>query len=212
MFVLPLDKPAQGGTLRSWLETASNLQEHFLNVLTKKWWFQLENTKDDTNGHLQGVFSLAEKLKKGALLEKLHECELTRTMWVDSCHDLKEAIVYCSKEDTREAGPWNSKNQLDLNFELSEKDLDLLFWQQRFFDVLTEYDPDPRKINIYVDLDGGKGKNICSFLDLYSHSKYFAFFGCKRRGYSSTCLPPLLRTFPRLTLISAKICLEHLFG
>lgn len=78
--------------------------DHLLSFC-KKFTFQLEKGSKTGYEHYQGVFSLQHKERfetvKNLLGDKAH---------IEPCKNYNASVKYCSKEDTRIAGPWNENS------------------------------------------------------------------------------------------------------
>jgi len=91
------DNDARAGLL--WDVLASSVQpNHLVGGV-----YQLEKGEGGTL-HCQGVFHVQHQVLLKSMKNKFHS-RLLRG-WVDICRDHEKARLYCSKEDSRVAGPW----------------------------------------------------------------------------------------------------------
>jgi len=120
------------------------LQEH-----CKEFFFQLEEGKEGYE-HFQGVFSLKVKhrLNEAKNLLGFH------TIHLEPCKTWWSGKNYCTKDETRVAGPWSHlKKPVDVKIKGPLRE-----WQQGVLDLINS-DPDDRRIHIYHDTVGKTGKS-----------------------------------------------------
>lgn len=134
-----------------------------LKGIAKKWVFQ-EEQGDGGYKHYQGRMSLIKKRRatEKHLLLKLFKVPpnyLAPTVSQEAC---KGDDIYCTKEDTRIAGPWKDtdlvvKNTIQLlNFRKNV----LYDYQEQLLRMATEYND--RVIDLIYDPHGNIGKSIFS--------------------------------------------------
>jgi len=116
----------------------------------KKFTFQVEMGNTTEYFHYQGVFSLKHKERfetvKNILGDKAH---------IEPCKNYLASCKYCSKVETRIAGPWTEQsNWVDIPV-LNQK------WQKELKKLLS-YTPDYRSIIWVWESEGGVGKSMFS--------------------------------------------------
>lgn len=132
-------------TINNWGETdvsTLKLWESKCKVLV----FQSEVGESGTP-HLQGVFQLKKKDRFTAIKKTFSTAHL------EKCKSSKDAIEYCRKDDT-----WDKKlrvqHGVDEKLEILENPTG---WQAELIEDIKKK-PDKRKIQWYIDNEGGKGK------------------------------------------------------
>lgn len=140
---------------RHWIFTLNNPNEldsaiwkNMGSSGSMKWVCQLEVGEEGTP-HLQGYVDFGRKVRPKSLFHDRYHWE--------KCKHIKASIEYCSKAETRVAGPWACGINIPEQFLLHE----LRPWQSLLMADLV-IQPDDRKVRWYVDKIGGKGKTaIC---------------------------------------------------
>lgn len=125
-----------------------------LQEISKQFVFSLEKGGTTDYEHYQGVFSL--KNKEYFSTVKNH---FPSVIHLESCSDWFASRAYCSKSDTHIAGPWTERSIMVKTIET------LRPWQKDLETELITCDADDRKIIVYVDKEGGKGKSqFCKYM------------------------------------------------
>lgn len=142
---------------KNWFFTYNNWEKakkaeliSWFNSLDSKYVVQ-EETGNEGTPHLQGVVSFKSS-KKFSQMKKHND----KIHW-EKCKNIKAAVDYCSKIDTR-SGECIAKGfaitpQLDLPF----SNYEMKQWQKDICNLI-ETKPDNRTINWYYDLKGNIGK------------------------------------------------------
>lgn len=139
---------------RCWFFTWNNPDnEHtFISLLefagVSKYVFQLEKGESGTL-HFQGLiyFENARDFKSiKSINPKIH---------FEVCKDLRKAIKYCCKLETRVKGPWVKGIELPKEMDLIT---DFKPWQANIINIVTNTIPDKRTIYWYCDYVGNTGK------------------------------------------------------
>lgn len=119
-----------------------------LLTFCKKFTFQLEKGSETGYEHYQGVFSLIHKERfdtvKNLLGDKAH---------IEPCKNYNASVKYCSKEDTRIAGPWNEQSSWIICPPLNRS------WQWELRSILMN-EPHWRTIYWIWESIGGVGKSV----------------------------------------------------
>lgn len=135
--------------LVSWLDEKSQ----------NKYVFQLERGESGTP-HFQGCIWFQHQRTFSALQRKLPGVH-----W-EVCRDWGSAVSYCSKEDTREDGPW-FRNVVLTKACKTIKTRQLYQWQKEVMDIIAN-EPDDRTIHWYWDAGGRTGKTqFCKYLAVH---------------------------------------------
>lgn len=122
-----------------------------LKTICSRWVFQAERGQETSKLHLQGRLSFKQA-------KRLSECQkVIKGAHFSPEHDTSAGEFYCTKEETREAGPWSDQDEKrPLPWDLS-KITEWYPWQTDIFASLNERDD--RTINVLVDNKGGIGKS-----------------------------------------------------
>jgi len=148
-------------------ETEDHLPVHqWLSAYADKWTFQLESAPSTGKLHFQGRFSLKEKQRLTTLLDSW--APLTPHLEEEKATD---STRYCSKEQSRVAGPWSS-HPLPITYQGKDLPKTLLPWQ----DSLVRYlltTPDPREIVWFYDPEGHSGKSTVAKYMAFHHNSHF---------------------------------------
>jgi len=110
-------------------------------------YFQLERGEDTGKLHFQGCFRLHHKEYFNTVKDIIGD----NTVHLEKVKNWRQAVLYCTKEETRTAGPWTHESKWIRTI------TELRQWQT---DLLTELItfPNDRKIVWYTDTIGGAGK------------------------------------------------------
>lgn len=126
--------------------------------------FQQEICPDTGKKHLQGTVKFTSK-KRLTTVNKL----FPHTHW-ECCKNIRKAIEYCSKEDTRVA---NSTVYTNMKLPKSLKTLTTLRpWQQELYNVLQQPSND-RTINWYWEKKGNVGKSAFARYMVIKHNAFY---------------------------------------
>lgn len=124
---------------------------NFLDISGAKIWiYQLERGENDTE-HYQGVVYY-ENARSFDSMKKLN-----REIHWEGVKDLRKAIKYCCKEDTRVSGPWSKGIKIPKSLNIIEP----RGWQKELVEELKQ-EADDRTIIWYYDKNGGQGKTVLS--------------------------------------------------
>lgn len=128
----------------------------------KKFLFQLESGEKTGYIHYQGVIGF-ENQRTFSCVKQMHP-----TAHWERCKSIKWALEYCSKIDTKIAGPWSEG--FGFSYNLGLYDLKLKPWQEEICQTIFNRAPDDRTINWVYDAKGGSGKTtlakyICSQME-----------------------------------------------
>lgn len=130
-------------------------KEELIGILNKKcsrWIFQLEEGDETHKLHFQGRCSFKAPKKNG---NECNHAVKTGRWTIES--DTSGGDFYCSKEETREDGPWTDKDKKKkLPWDLAKIE-EWKPWQNSIFESLKQ--KDDRIINVLVDTVGGIGKS-----------------------------------------------------
>lgn len=190
--------------LKNWFFTLNNytnddirdLETCFNSLSGCKYVFQEELGANGTP-HLQGQINLTKKMRWS-------EFKLTNRIHFEKTRNVKDAIEYCRKLDTRN-GKIFSNIKIPKPIQRIGKE-SLYEWQKEIVEIVKT-EPHPRHIYWYVDEQGGKGKSeLCRYLCLEedailltgkaSDMKYGIMKYNEKRGYyPETILIDLPRTF-----------------
>lgn len=150
--------------LKNWFFTLNNytnddirdLETCFNSLSGCKYVFQEELGANGTP-HLQGQINLTKKMRWS-------EFKLTNRIHFEKTRNVRDAIEYCRKLDTRN-GKIFSNIKIPKPIQRINKE-SLYDWQKEIVAIINE-EPDPRKIYWYIDKEGGKGKSeLCRYLCL----------------------------------------------
>ena len=110
--------------------------ENFMNSIVKEGVFQLEKGKQTGRRHYQGRFELkGPRTGKKQLLKQFSELGSIRdfTFEVEKCYNSSR---YCTKEDTRLAGPWFTGID-SYRLKNTPMDISLHRWQKKLLNELN---------------------------------------------------------------------------
>lgn len=131
-------------------ELANNLSK-----FCKEWYMQLEMGETTGYIHYQGCLSLKNK----EYMQTVKNLLGRNDAHIERANNWSALKAYCTKKDTRVAGPW-SHETVWLN--VIEK---LYPWQQEVVDLVTGPCIDDRSIHWFYDRVGNKGKTqLCKML------------------------------------------------
>ncbi len=140
---------------RTYFFTWNNYPNDWEKRLKKLNWNKIacqEGIGQNSTKHIQGVIYFKNARHRSAIRKEIPE------MWFEKCKNLKKAIEYCNKLDTR-----NGKI-LNFGFEINFHRVKDLYnpliatkWQTDILDVIKE-EPDPRKIYWIWESLGNTGK------------------------------------------------------
>lgn len=148
---------------RAWFFTWNNPPESTVLVelletsKVRSYVFQLEMGENNTP-HFQGICYFDNPVRFGTLKNLIQEAH-----WEIS-HDVRAAVKYCTKIDTRVGGPWSKGFKINKEIKIidpRERD-----WQRNLLSELICNKPGDRKIIWFCDIKGGSGKT--------SFAKYMA--------------------------------------
>lgn len=140
----------------------NNKREKIMELLEstcKKWCFQLE--KGDQTGHLhfQGRLSLKVRARETSVRKMFKDFNGVHISLTST--ENSKNMFYVTKAETREAGPWQNKEEGDetnyIRYKFQEP-LKPYAWQQKIIDMISET-PDSRAVNILYDPRGNIGKS-----------------------------------------------------
>lgn len=145
------DKPRIRG--KNWFFTWNNYPDTYDTILLKefsgaKYTFQ-EETGEQGTKHIQGCVSFTNARGFEALKK------IDKTIHWEQTKDMKAAIAYCSKDDTR-TGKLTS-NCLPKKVKDPLEGIQLYKWEQDMIDIITK-EPHPRKIHWLWESKGNSGK------------------------------------------------------
>lgn len=137
-------KKGEKGELLDWLNGRKNMSYIFQ-----------EETGENGTPHLQGVFKSSSSIKFSTLKSKFPKIHWEKTKsW-------KDAIKYCSKEETR-TGEIYKSDDIKITIKKKVKDplegKDLYPYQEKILKLL-ESDPDERSVYWFWEEEGGVGKS-----------------------------------------------------
>lgn len=120
----------------------------------KKWTYQLERGETEKRLHWQGRISLKAKKRKHMLHPELGG-KVHWTPTSSECSKGDKFYEYCTKNKTREAGPWTSK---DAYVPRQWREVTTLYpWQQEIIDSVDVWDS--QCVNFLYNPEGGIGKS-----------------------------------------------------
>lgn len=147
---------------RSWFFTLDNADEtmwaqlaNYFKELSVDYVFQLEKAESGMI-HFQGVIRYPNP----------RECWPNISAHWEKCRNWRKAVKYCSKVETRIAGPWTNIPKLKFRETIRDpmEGLKLHNWQIWLKKILVD-EPDNRKVYWLHDFIGGKGKStFCKHL------------------------------------------------
>lgn len=136
--------------------TANNMHpdicKNMLKEHCKKWVFQQEKAPRTGTLHLQGRMWLKVKARLDSTVKKFPGFHLSITSKENSKND-----YYATKEETRVAGPWSSKDAKERYIPRQVAGIILKPWQQHIVSDANVWDT--RTINVIVDSSGNIGKS-----------------------------------------------------
>ncbi len=126
-----------------------------LNIISKKWCFQLERGAKTGYEHWQGRLSLKVKLRKKDLITKW--AVPTHFSPTSKCNQKNN--FYVTKEETRIEGPFLSEDFEDTYIPRQIREISTLYpWQEAVIEKSKVWDT--RHIDVIVDTEGNIGKSI----------------------------------------------------
>lgn len=134
------------------------------NIICSKYCFQYEIGEEGTK-HIQGVISLNKKAR-------WTEFKLPNTIHWEPVKSLKDAYLYCCKDDTRQPDTipitMNYKPPKPLKLITPDK-----MWQQHILNIIAQ-EPDERKVHWFWSEKGGIGKSsFCKYLVAKHNALFF---------------------------------------
>ena len=121
---------------------------------SKRYVFQEELGENGTP-HLQGYIEFIDKVRPKNMYD-------TKIHW-EKCRNIKNSILYCSKDDTRNGEIYCHNIRLPKKVKILEEDK-LYSWQRDIIDIIKE-EPDDRTINWFYEKSGCAGKStFCKYL------------------------------------------------
>jgi hypothetical protein len=156
----------------------------FFSTVADKWVFQLEKGEKTGYLHYQCRVNLKEKKRPCTFKSMLgraighYNSRVSKT----STNVYKSGDVwydYCSKENTREEGPWSDITQAEeLRWAAAPSHLRIKEWypwQKQIIDSIEQHDND--YINVLIDPDGMSGKStVCNWLDYHKKANFLPPF------------------------------------
>lgn len=158
-----------------------------LELDSKDWIFQLERGEEGRL-HYQGAFSLRKKVLKSSLLRSFRavykvlydEAEtgctveqiFKNTTIMPMLGSKEEAWKYCSKEDSREKGPWSKETKGQYNGEDLPSRHNFYYYQQYVLAMFEQHKKKPspnREVNWLYDPIGNTGKSVLTKYLLWKH-------------------------------------------
>jgi hypothetical protein len=121
-----------------------------LGANCKEFYFQLEKGEKSEYEHFQGVISLKTKHR----LPEVKNLLGYHTIHLEPIKNWWKGKEYCTKVETRLAGPW-SHNRRPVKPKIAGE---LRGWQKELVDLINS-EPDDRSIHIYHDASGLAGKS-----------------------------------------------------
>lgn len=140
-------KKIEGG--KDGVEPEALALRKLLLTFSKNFTFQAELGSEGNFYHFQGRFSLKEK-KRLTELKKIFDSKAH----LEPEKDVLSSTLYCSKIETRIAGPWTEKAILRNCLRFDQ----LYPWQKEIINITNTY-ADDRIINWYWEPDGKVGKS-----------------------------------------------------
>ena len=122
-----------------------------------KFMFQLEQGEETGYRHFQVYCYSEKKLRMTQVKDMLG----IRDLHYEKVNNIQKCIKYCSKDETRIAGPWSKCLPIPVKV-ISD---DILFdWQKKIVEIVQQ-EPDDRTIYWFWEEDGCRGKTqFCKYL------------------------------------------------
>jgi len=137
-------------TLNNYSETDIDKISSIVPEICDSWIFQ-EETGENGTPHLQGYICFKKKDRP------FNKFDNKKIHW-EKCKSPKDAIKYCSKEETRTGSIYKSNNiKLEKPLKIIKKE-QLYKWQKDIVSIISD-EPDDRTIFWYWERKGGVGKS-----------------------------------------------------
>lgn len=133
------------------------INDHLNELDPKHYIYQLELGDKTNKYHYQGFLKLKRKTRVQTLTKLLNVP--FKGIWITPAYDEKAVIKYCSKEETRIAGPFDNTNNYQ-GEDLHDLITGMYQWQRSIEHYVTTCDPCPRKIFWIWDPVGNNGKTF----------------------------------------------------
>lgn len=190
-----------------WFFTFNNIGSKLLEFIDtldercEKYMCQLESGEKNTE-HLQGCIKLETKGRPLEIWKEYKQIHWEKTK------DIKKAVEYCCKEDTRINGPWMKGWEPEEEYDCL-KPHEFNEWQKELVDIVTG--PFERRvIRVYVDLDGGKGKSaIARYLSI-NHNALIVCGKASDMKFSITNMIKNNEKEPKICILDLPRSVEHI--
>jgi len=197
-------KPPRISASIHWVLTLNNYTEDELEVLKNTWldgslvsqYCVQKEIGESGTPHLQGYIAFTKKARPS----ELFACK--RIHW-EKCRSPKDAIAYCSKNDTFAGERWTNI-KLPKPIKLLKEE-DFYEWQKDIINVIDE-EPDDRTIYWYWEGKGGVGKTqFCKYLCMKRGA-------CIMSGKASDCKYGIVKfheetgNYPELVIFDVPRC------
>lgn len=167
------------GPLYRWHFTLWEMEEYWAEAVKiwmkefcKKWVFQQERAPNpaednETDGlHYQGKFALKEKMRLKQVKDALGEIGANIHLSPEHGTD-EEGNFYCTKEETRVAGPWSDRDAGNRRYPKQWATLPHMQWHDTVIDLLEAQDS--RHMLLVIDKVGESGKTVLTKRLMMSH-------------------------------------------
>lgn len=127
-----------------------------LDLICKKYCFQIEKGEKTGTIHYQGRFSLMHKKRKSEIIKILREYGWDKFNISPTSKENRDNNFYVCKTDTRIQGPFTESNNVFIPLDVEEM-VHLKPWQDKLIKNLSTYDK--RSIDVIFNPSGNTGKS-----------------------------------------------------